>query len=383
MMPLLSIIIPTKNRTEYCLKTLSHILSLGLSELQVIIQDNSDDDQLRKHLSMEISENRITYNYSSEQLNMSQNFQATLRHIAGEYFMFIGDDDSINPQILEIVKFFKHKGAQAIVQNYPIYFVYPNIEQNTSGEMSFFKASGSYKKININKEIDNLVKNSFQEYTYTALPRPYHGIIKSEIITNINKSELNLFSGVSPDIYSAVILSQFITSVYKIDLPFSIAGACPQSASSLGDNKKHCGRVEDAIHFKGRKVLWSKYIPRFYSVQTIWALAAVEALIDLGKKNILKDFNANKLTAKALVKNWSIRTIIFTEFFIFSNKNYLNVITLLLLSVYELFCLYLLKIKNRFRLLVAHEIIIIKGVNSFSEVLEYYNKLNKNSLNLK
>lgn len=382
MKPLLSIIIPTKNRKNYCLKTINHILSLDLKEIQIVVQDNSDDDELKDVLSNYIFEKKITYNFTHESLNMSQNFQSSLPHILGEYFMFIGDDDSINPKIIEIVEFFKVKGAEAIVQNYPMYFVYPNNILKTNGVLSFYSSSGSYKKINIKEEVYNLVQNSFQEYTYTSIPRPYHGIIKTDVLNKINDSGASLFSGVSPDMYSAIILSQFIDCVYKIDYAFSIAGACPQSASSLGDNKGHCGKVEDAMHFKGREVVWSTRIPRFYSVQTIWALAAIEALVDLEKIGNLEGFDATKLTAKALVKNWTIKKLIIDEFIIFSEGNYLKLSKLFCFTLYEFYKLFSSKIRNRFKLYVSKEIKIIDKVETFEEALLYFERLNKSNLTL-
>ena len=382
MKPLLSIIIPTKNRKFYCLKTIKHILSLNLDQIQVVVQDNSDDDELKTLLANDIYTARIIYNYSHESLNMSQNFQASLSHIKGEYFMFIGDDDSVSPRIIEIIEFFKEKGAEAIVQNYPMYFVYPNDMLKSNGVLSFYSPSGAYKKIDVKQEIYNLVHNSFQEYTYTSISRPYHGIIRSDIINKIDNSGFKLFGGVSPDIYSAIILSQFIDSVYKIDYAFSIAGACPQSASSLGDNKGHCGKVEDAMHFKGREVVWSSYIPRFYSVQTIWALGAIEALVDLGKTCYLKGFNPTKLTAKAIVKNWSIKGLIIDEFFVFTGRSYLKLFQLFYFTIYEFFNLYLSKIKNRFKLYIFKEIVIIEKIESFEEALNYFERLDKNNLTL-
>ena len=42
--PLLSIVVPTKNRYYYLLKLIELVESIGSPELELVIQDNSDDN---------------------------------------------------------------------------------------------------------------------------------------------------------------------------------------------------------------------------------------------------------------------------------------------------------------------------------------------------
>jgi len=373
MEPLLSIIIPTKNRKIYCIKTVEHLLSLELNEIQIIVQDNSEDDSLKIVFGEEIKNHKLIYSYSNENMNISQNFQLSLSHIEGEYFIFLGDDDSINPEIIKILKFFKAKGAKAIVQNYPLYFVYPNPELKTDGILNFYRPSAKYRKFETRSELIRLMQNGLQEYTYTAIPRPYHGIIKTEVLSDIHNSGLKLFNGVSPDIYSAIILSHFIDVVYKIDYPISIAGACPQSGSSMGTNKTHCGKLEDAMHFRGRSIIWSERLPRFYSVETIWAFSAIQALEDLNIAELLDKFDSVRMTAKALIRNTTIPKLILREFNTFSKGSYIKLIKLVYYTMIEFTFLYISKTSKRIKLLILKKIYRMSGINSFKEVLDNFN----------
>ena len=45
-MCLLSIIIPTKNRQVYCLKSIRQILGVVSKDVEIIVQYNSDDNSL-------------------------------------------------------------------------------------------------------------------------------------------------------------------------------------------------------------------------------------------------------------------------------------------------------------------------------------------------
>ena len=47
---LLSIVIPTRNREEYCIHALNHILSFDEQDFELIIQDNSDTTRILDYL---------------------------------------------------------------------------------------------------------------------------------------------------------------------------------------------------------------------------------------------------------------------------------------------------------------------------------------------
>ena len=51
MIPLLSILIATKNRQKYCLSAVESILMLSDDNIEVIVQDNSDDTNLENLIS--------------------------------------------------------------------------------------------------------------------------------------------------------------------------------------------------------------------------------------------------------------------------------------------------------------------------------------------
>lgn len=370
---LLSVIIPTKNRQKYCIKTINHLLSFKDEELEIIVKDNSDNEDIGRYFEKEIAENKINYYYSTEKFSMSENFESALNLINGDYFIFIGDDDSLNPAITHIVKEFKEKNALAIVQRYPIYYVYPNKALNTNGVLSFYNNNSKIDIIDTEKELLKLTQNAFQKYLYTGLPRPYHGIVNTKILKVLKQNNLTLFGSISPDIYSTIILSKFIKECYVINYSFSIAGACPSSGSSKGTNNAHNGRLEDAFHFKDRNIIWSERIPRIYSVETVWAFAAIEALKALNKTKYIAMFNYHKLTGKVLANNASIKKIIFEEYCKMKDHNLLLLFGYFSLSFIQK---YLSKIRSRIYI-YTKSLHIYNKIESFEQVIDIFSKVCK------
>ena len=70
--PLVSIIIPTRNRQIYASKTVHQILSLK-QDIEIIVQDNSDNEDLYKDLKECIVQNKIKYEVDIlENLDLSE-----------------------------------------------------------------------------------------------------------------------------------------------------------------------------------------------------------------------------------------------------------------------------------------------------------------------
>ena len=77
MHPVLSIVIPTKNRQKYCLATIKQVLNLRLEGIEIVVQDNSDENLLQKQIECFHAPN-VVYNYTSDILSFVDNFTKAL-----------------------------------------------------------------------------------------------------------------------------------------------------------------------------------------------------------------------------------------------------------------------------------------------------------------
>ena len=129
--PLLSILIPTKNREEYAIKVVSNVLKINDDRLQVVIQDNSNSKGLEGVLSPFFKDLRLHYFYNDKVLSFVENFSLGIGNCTGEYITIIGDDDGINPRIIDIAKWAKENSVSAITPSLPIVYYWPASQAKT------------------------------------------------------------------------------------------------------------------------------------------------------------------------------------------------------------------------------------------------------------
>lgn len=96
LFPLVSVGIPTYNRSIGLNRTLVSIIKQTYSNLEIIISNNfsSDPEVERVAKSFSNSDSRIKYYKQSENIGNANNFKFVLEKSKGQYFMWAPDDDT-------------------------------------------------------------------------------------------------------------------------------------------------------------------------------------------------------------------------------------------------------------------------------------------------
>ncbi len=90
---LVSICVPTYNRSSLIRKLLDSILNQSYQNFEIIITDNSDNLDTQKLIFEQFRDSRIRYIKNSSNLGMGRNVQKALGFVSGEFFTFTPDDD--------------------------------------------------------------------------------------------------------------------------------------------------------------------------------------------------------------------------------------------------------------------------------------------------
>src|SRR5208337_997088 len=98
--PLLSVIIPTRERPETLQYALQTALDQKSRNFEVIVSDNFSQDNTAQ-VVRSLSDPRIRLINPGRRLSMCDNWDFALLHAAGDYVTFIGDDDAIVPGALD------------------------------------------------------------------------------------------------------------------------------------------------------------------------------------------------------------------------------------------------------------------------------------------
>ena len=307
---LLSIVIPTKNRQKYCLSAVKSILALNNNNIQIVIQDNSDDDSLGITLG-EIGDDKILkYSYIQKSLSFVENFNNAIDSADGIYMCIIGDDDGINPEIIEATQWAKDNDIDCLVGNVEANYRWDNtgaqdtfFTKMTGSTLTLTHFTGQAKKVDIEDSLQRLMQNGCTNYLDFDFPKLYHGVVKKECLQKLKEHSGVCLKGLSPDIYAAIALALTVKSLVVIDYPLTIPGVCAESGSiKEGQKKDHSKELSAAPHFQGRtdEYQWEENVPRIYCVQTIWADSAFNAIREFKREDLVHSFDKYMLCANIL-----------------------------------------------------------------------------------
>lgn len=298
---ILSIIIPTRNREDYAYAAAMQVLEATNDDIQLVLQDNSDSNSLLSKFKGSPFLSRIKYNHSNGVLSFVDNFSEGVALADGEYLCIIGDDDGINPEIVDFVYWAKINNIEAVVPEIKLNYIWPNTGipyyKNDTGNLMIVNFNMKAKIFSTKDEINKLLYSGGQNYLKFHLVKIYHGIVKKIAMDKVKDITGKYFGGLSPDIYSSVALSLVVDTVLKVDYPLTIPGVCRESGSGQAANGRHLGKLEDAPHLIGHlNYQWSNLVPEFYSVETVWADSAIAAFNEMKRDDLVHNFNVHALT---------------------------------------------------------------------------------------
>lgn len=279
----LSVIIPTKNRQKYALECVKTILAFNEPGIEVVVQDNSDDESLRAMLGELIDQKTLKYSYSSECLSFCANFEKAIELSSGDYLIMIGDDDCVFPEIAALTDVLREKNIESAVFNTDTSYMWPGAVSANGGRLVVRKQRSYIKKVSTSTAIKRMMNVGNYDYQGYAFPKIYHGIIKRERFDLVKEKTGRYFGGLTPDIYSAVALSYYISDILYVNAHFTLPGTCAKSGSADSLTGRHTGELKDAPHFRGHSNYeWDETVPYVYTVDTIWAETAFKAMKENG-----------------------------------------------------------------------------------------------------
>lgn len=298
---LVSIVVPTHNRSKYSLHCIQSILDIASKKLQLIVHDTSDGDGGLQDLSAKITDPRFCYVHWSERLSMTENHERALALATGEYVCLIGDDDSVSAQIIEVAEFAKQRGIDVLTPTVKAVYSWPDFRTQFfggahAGRVYLDRFDGELYHHNSRSSLFLALGQACQGTD--GLPKLYHGLVRRKLLDRIREKNGRVFFGASPDMSAAVALACATESFYSIDLPFTLPGASRGSNTGRSAVNKHKGNLESEAHISSSESnTWPVVLPRFFSVETIWANAAWETLIHVGQAALLRHFNLARLYA--------------------------------------------------------------------------------------
>ena len=168
--PLVSIGVPTYNRNIGILKTLESIWQQKYPNLEIIISDNCSTDNTAEVIESIVKEHPEIKTYrQASNVGMIPNFEFVRRKATGKYFMWVADDDTLEPGILDkYVSFLEKNPEYSIVSGEVRYWLDDvpdfhekgfNFEQNSQS----LRVAGYYFKVIYGGMVHGMMRRELTE----------------------------------------------------------------------------------------------------------------------------------------------------------------------------------------------------------------------------
>ena len=301
-MPLISVVIPTHNRAQYAVPTIRSVLRLS-PEIEVVVSDTSVNDLITPEFACDPDCDRLRLVRPGRSLSVVDNFNTALSAATGEFLVFIGDDDFVSPAAIEVALWARQKEVDAIKFTFPVLYFWPDFQHHRRGDAYGGTLQISPFTGNIScHDAKKLLAEAIDDFGGGVgdMPRAYAGMVARSLIDKIQLKHGELFGGVSPDIYSATLISLEAAHCVKIDYPVIVPGASGASTAGQSAKRQHIGGLRNNSHIGAFKNLqWDERIPEFYSVPTVWSFSLLKA-IEKARPDIRK-VNFPRLYAKCFL----------------------------------------------------------------------------------
>lgn len=223
-----SVVIPTRERCNTLDATIRTCITQKYDNLEIIVSDNFSQDETKEVVNS-FRDKRIVYVNTGKRVSMSENWEFGLSQVMGDFVIFLGDDDGLLPGALKDLNgIINQLGCKAISWHGASYY-WPCCVIERAPNMLTIPLNGKLYKYSGEEMLKDVL--SFKQSLY-LLPSIYRGVISNKIITHVKKeSGGKFYHSLSPDIYSAIVLSAAIDTYYYSTKPYYIFG---QSKHSMG-----------------------------------------------------------------------------------------------------------------------------------------------------
>jgi len=301
---LLSIVVPTHNRSKYAIPCIQSLLEISSDRLQVVVHDTSNDACELAAWAETVSDTRLRYIHWQDRLSMTDNHERAMELAEGVFVCLIGDDDTVSQRIVEIADFADREGLDLLTPQVKASYYWPDFRTKFFGDAHAGRIYlGDFDCTVAAHDSSERLANALQQACQgtDALPKLYHGLVRNSLLAVLKARNGRLFFGTSPDMSAAVSLAAISKRYALLDFPFTMPGGGGGSNSGRSAMGKHKGDLKKDPHMEPFKDLaWPGEIPMFFSVETVWAHAAWVTLEGMNEQQSLSAFNLARLYALCL-----------------------------------------------------------------------------------
>lgn len=294
----ISVVVPTKNRYKYLKSLIELIIGFDTDELELVIQDNSDNNLEIEEWLAGKNYPWLKYYYCSDKLTSIQNFDLAINNSTGDYVTFIGDDDGVTRTIVECAKWMKKNNIEAL-RTMKCVYNWPDLGSD-GGNIYIEKKSWFIHYLNPIKELEKVLKSGCRGLG--NIPLTYGGIVKREVLRSIYKDYGTFFpGGASADIANGVALCFYVKRFAALNAPIIITGTSKKTGG-VSDRRRPMKFSDLPFISENVGHNWEGDFPQYWLGVYVWPESAIKALRALKQESLILYLKYDKIHASAIVR---------------------------------------------------------------------------------
>ena len=226
--PLLSVIIPTRERPETLQYTLRTALDQTSKNFEVIVSDNFSQDNTAE-VVRSLSDPRLRLINPGRRLSMCDNWDFALLHAAGDYVMFIGDDDAVIPGALDKLEV-SIRATHCLAYRWPrLAYIWPM--DGKPARVDYLPPTTQASEV----DLENLARLvvSMGGWRWPLIPCMYHSAVAKRIPDSIREKTGRVFHSMAPDAFMSMAVPVFAKTAMDLGYYVSVAGNSQKSNSGI------------------------------------------------------------------------------------------------------------------------------------------------------
>lgn len=223
--PLLSLIVPTRERARTLAFTLATSLDQASRDFEVVVSDNASEDGTGD-LVGRIDDPRIRYLNTGRRLSMCDNYEFALENARGDYVIIIGDDDAVMPGALDFLLARLRPLPEPTIHMWPLH-IYDWPSGDRPARLAFLARERAETVLDLRKRARRVM--GLGGWKYYELPSPYHSAVPVHILASIRTRTGRVFHSTQPDVFTAMAIPAFAERAVNLGRAITLHGRSPQS----------------------------------------------------------------------------------------------------------------------------------------------------------
>lgn len=223
--PLLSLIIPTRERAQTLAYTLATALDQQSRDYEVVVSDNHSSDGTRPVVEG-LADARVVYVNTGQRLSMCDNYEFALSKAQGRYILIIGDDDAVIPNRLDDLLARLRATDRPVPFSWPLH-VYDWPVDGQPAQATYLAGDQPERETDLKATARRVM--TLGGWRYGDLPSPYHAAIPTAILDALRARTGRVFHSTQPDVFTGMAIPAFADRAINLGRTVTMNGRSPKS----------------------------------------------------------------------------------------------------------------------------------------------------------